>query len=86
MLEDKRAQAMTTAQDAMDQICRDFGKEFGEKVGNIDGETERDRIFILEDMLRDTQRRMNGSLLEYTKGLIESIDEKELIERKKGSI
>ena len=85
MLEDKRKQAEDAAIENISRVYTNFSEEFASKIGNLDDEPKRDRIFLLEEMLRNTQREMNESLLKYTQELIESIDEKELIERKKAS-
>lgn len=86
MQEDKRRCAVDNVIDAQERICRDFNEKFGDKIGNIDTEPERERIFILEEMLQNAQKLTNESFLRYTQELIESIDEQELIERKKANM
>jgi len=86
VLEDERQRAEEHAVDGMTQVLKDFNREFGEKIGDLDSDPGQERIFLLEDMLQDAQRQTNSLLLEYTQGLIESIDEKELIRRKKANM
>ena len=86
MIEEKRDQAVANAMDAFSKICTDFDEEFSSQIGDLDKEPERDRIFILEDIIRRSQQKSSESLLNYTQELIESIDEEELIRRKKGNM
>ena len=86
MQEDKRRRAVGNVIDTQEWICRDFNDIFGEKIGDIDNEPERERIFILEEMLQNAQKLTNESFLRYTQELIESINEQELIERKKANM
>ena len=86
MIEEKRDQAVANAMDAFSKICTDFDEEFSSQIGDLDKEPERDRIFILEDIIRKSQQKSSESLLNYTQELIESIDEEELIRRKKGNM
>ena len=86
MIEEKRDQAVANAMDTFSKICTDFDEEFSSQIGDLDKEPERDRIFILEDIIRKSQQKSSESLLNYTQELIESIDEEELIRRKKGNM
>ena len=85
MLEGQRKQAVEEAKDSLDKICDDFNSEFGEKIGNIDADAPTDRIFLLEEMFAKAQGEISTTMLKYAQQLIEAIDEKELIERKKGN-
>ena len=86
MNEEIHEQAVSEAMEAFCCVCKDFDENFVNKIGNIDTEPERERIFLLEEMLRNAHKQFNGSLLDFVSALIGSIDERALIERKKENL
>ena len=86
MDEEKRKDACTNAKKAFGDICDDYDCKFAERIGNIDAEPERERIFILEEIMGEAMSASNTAWLEYNRGLIQAIDEKELIRRKKANM
>lgn len=60
-----------------------FEREFIEKIVSGDPDTGLSRIQILEQLLRTLNSDIKDSNLKYVSGMIDSIDEDQVIESKK---
>ena len=83
MIKECYEQSVEKARDTFGEICTEYGEKFARQVGDIDTTPDRDRIFILEELLDDIRSKSDSTWMDYTRDLVNSIDEKELIARKK---
>lgn len=79
----KMDKARSEAMDRNDEYYRTFEREFVEKIASSTSESGLSRMQILEQMLRTMNSDIKDSNLKYVSGMIESIDEDEVIESKK---
>ena len=79
----KADQARNEAMERNDEYYNTFEREFAEKIASgtpADGLT---RMQILEQLMRAMNSDIKDSNLKYVSGMIDSIDEDEVIESKK---
>ena len=83
MNQKKADQARNEAMERNDEYYNTFEREFAEKIASgvpVDGLT---RMQILEQLMRAMNSDIKDSNLKYVSGMIDSIDEDEVIESKK---
>ena len=85
MTRKKADQARNEAMERNDEYYNTFEREFAEKIASGSG-TPADgltRMQILEQLMRAMNSDIKDSNLKYVSGMIDSIDEDEVIESKK---
>ena len=83
-MDDKKLEkARNEAMERNDEFYNTFEREFREKVLADVPESGLTRMQILEQLLRVMNSDIKDSNLKYVSGLIDSIDEDEVIESKK---
>lgn len=75
--------ARSEAMDRNDEYYNTFEREFAEKIASGTPENGLTRMQILEQLLRTMNTDIKDSNLKYVSGMINSIDEDEVIETKK---
>ena len=78
-------EATDAASEKFDNILVKLRNAFASEIGDLDATPERERICLLEDMLHQARVATDAAFLDYASKMIESIDEDELIERKKAN-
>ena len=86
MNEEKYHELEAEVSEKFDSIISELSKRFQREIADLDSEPERDRICLLEDMIREARIASDAAYLDFMSNLINSIDEGELIERKKENI
>ena len=75
--------ARREAMDRNDEYYNTFEREFAEKIATGTPENGLTRMQILEQLMRTMNSDIKDSNLKYVSGMIDSIDEDEVIESKK---
>ena len=79
----KADKARSEAMDRNDEYYNTFEREFAEKIASGTPENGLTRMQILEQLMRTMNSDIKDSNLKYVSGMIDSIDEDEVIESKK---
>lgn len=79
----KADKARSEAMDRNNEYYNTFEREFAEKIASGTPESGLTRMQLLEQMIRTMNSDINSSNLKYVSGMIDSIDEDEVIESKK---
>ena len=79
----KTDQARNEAMERNDEFYNTFEREFAEKIASGTPPDGLTRMQILEQLLHAMNSDIKDSNLKYVSGLIDSIDEDEVIESKK---
>jgi len=79
----KADKARSEAMDRNNEYYNTFEREFAEKIASGTPESGLTRMQLLEQMMRTMNSDINSSNLKYVSGMIDSIDEDEVIESKK---
>lgn len=79
----KADKARIEAMDRNNEYYNTFEREFAEKIASGTPESGLTRMQLLEQMMRTMNSDINSSNLKYVSGMIDSIDEDEVIESKK---
>ena len=75
--------ARSEAMERNDEYYNTFEREFAEKIASGTPESGLTRMQILEQLMRTINTDIKDSNLKYVSGMIDSIDEDEVIESKK---
>lgn len=75
--------ARNEAMDRNDEYYNTFEREFAEKIASGTPDNGLTRMQILEQMMRTMNSDIKDSNLKYVSGMIDSMDEDEVIESKK---
>lgn len=79
----KADKARSEAMDRNNEYYNTFEREFAEKIASGTPENGLTRMQLLEQMMRTMNSDIKDSNLKYVSGMIDSIDEDEVIESKK---
>ncbi len=85
MNQKKVDQARNEAMERNDEYYNTFEREFANKIASGTPEDGLTRMQILEQLMRMMNSDIKDSNLKYVSGMINSIDEGEVIESKKGN-
>lgn len=85
MNKEKMDKARAEAMERNDEYYNTFEREFAEKVASGTPENGLTRMQVLEQLMRVMNCEIKDSNLKYVSGMIDSIDENQIIETKKES-
>lgn len=83
MNKEKMDKARAEAMERNDEYYNTFEREFAEKVASGTPENGLTRMQVLEQLMRVMNCEIKDSNLKYVSGMIDSIDENQIIETKK---